>query len=370
MQMNKLTPCRRSAAAGVAAVRDPSPRSNVCHLFGRGTRHGSPWGWWRVPSGPAPGARAGILPALLVLLMLSALGWTSAALATATVNKQFTPATLDPGDLSRLRITLANSSLVALTTAAVTDNLPSNIKIANPPNPTDTCGFTGVTAAQGTSQVILTGGTVPAGTGTTDGQCYFELDVISTVAGNWANTIPKNGPSNGFTPGGAVSGFRALENAAVITNTTDAIATLSVRGLNRPTGAKTYSPSSALVGQPFTISIVLTNPNPNTTLPLTSFSDPLPSGMVVAATPGATLACTGTGAVNGTFAPGAGATAVTLTGGVIGSGGTCTLTVSAVVGTISGTSQSFTNTIAANAIGNTRGLTSASFNKTITVYTR
>jgi uncharacterized repeat protein (TIGR01451 family) len=34
-------------------------------------------------------------------------------LATTTINEQFSPATIDPGDTSRYTITLANTSLVA-----------------------------------------------------------------------------------------------------------------------------------------------------------------------------------------------------------------------------------------------------------------
>jgi uncharacterized repeat protein (TIGR01451 family) len=326
----------------------------------------SPRLWLSALIGRGQGVRATLHSVLVLLLLSGAMAWSSEALATATINKQFTSATVDPGDISRFRITVGNSSLVPLTAAAVTDNLPANIKIANPINAANTCGFTGVTATPGTSQIVLTGGTVPAASGT-DGLCYFELDVVSTVVGNWINTIPKNGPTNGFIPGGSVSGFQALEGGATITNTTDAVATLSVRGLSPPTGTKTYSPTAGLVGQPFTINIVLANPNPNSTLPLTSFTDTLPTGMVVATPPDATVNCTGTGAANGTFAPNAGASAMTLTGGTIGVGGTCTLTAKAVVSAITGTSQSFNNQIPANAIGNARGLTSAAFSKSITV---
>ena len=303
---------------------------------------------------------------MLILALTTAYGWTSEALATATINKQFTPATIDPGTISRFRITVVNASLVQLTAAAVTDNLPSDIRISSPTNATNTCGFTGVTATPGGSQIILTGGSIPAGTGTVDGQCYFELDVISTVAGNWINTIPKNGPSNGFAPGGVAGGFQATENAAVITNTTDAVATLSVRGLSPPTGTKTFTPSPGLIGEPVTLSIVLTNPASNgTTLPLTTFTDPLPTGMTVAPTPTASVLCTGTGAVNGAFSPSPGDSSLTLIGGTIGgttgSGGTCTLSVKVVVNSMTGTTQTFTNAIAAGAIGNTRGLTSLAF---------
>ena len=313
---------------------------------------------------------AGFCPALLMFMLLcGTLVWSAPALATATINKQFTPATVDPGDISKLRISIFNSSLVPITAAAVTDNLPANIKIANPVNINDTCGFTAVTATPGNSQIILTGGSAPAGTVIASGACYFELDVVSTVAGNWINTIPANGPANGFTPGGTISGFQATENSSTISNKDPASATLSVRGLSPPTGSKTFNPTAGLVGQPFAINIVLTNPNASTTLPLTSFTDPLPPGMVVAPTPGGTVTCTGTGAVNGAFAPVAGASSLTLNGGVIGAGGTCTLTANVVVSSITGTSQSITNTVPANAIGNTRGLTSATFNRSITVNT-
>ncbi len=305
--------------------------------------------------------------AMLVLLLSGTLGWTAEALATATINKQFTPATIDPGNNSRFRITVVNASLIQLTAAAVTDNLPANIKISSPTNATDTCGFTNVTATPGTSQIILNGGTVPAGTGTSDGLCYYELDVVSTVDGNWINTIPKDGPSNGFIPGGTTSGFQATENTVVITNTTDAVATLSVRGLSPPTGSKTFAPSPGLVGEPVTLTILLTNPASNgTTMPLTTFTDTLPAGMVVAPAPTSSVVCTGTGAVNGAFSPNAGDTSLILTGGTIGgasgSGGTCTLSVKVVVNSIgTNTTQTFTNSLAAGAIGNTRGLTSLAF---------
>jgi len=306
---------------------------------------------------------------VFLLLLTTTIGWTSEALATATINKQFTPATIDPGNISRFRITVVNASLVPLTAAAVTDNLPANIKISSPANATNTCGFTSVTATPGTSQIILNGGTIPAGTGTVDGLCYYELDVVSTVAGNWINTIPKNGPSNGFTPGGTTSGFQATENTVVITNTTDAVATLSVRGLSPPTGSKTFAPSPGLVGEPVTLTIVLTNPASNgTTMPLTTFTDTLPAGMVVALAPTSGVVCTGTGAVNGAFSPNAGDTSLILTGGTIGgasgSGGTCTLSVKVVVNSIgTNTTQTFVNSLAAGAIGNTRGLTSPVFSR-------
>ena len=316
---------------------------------------------------PAVGMRV----AMLMLLLSASLVWSTGVMATTSINKQFTAATIDPGNISKFRITITNTSAVALTAAAVTDNLPAQITISNPANSVNTCGFSGVTASPGSSQIKLTGGTIPAASGS-DGLCYFEVDVTATAAGNWINTIPANGPTNGFTPGGAVAGYQATENVITVTNTTSASATLSVRGLSPPTGSKSFSPSPGLVGEPVTLTITLTNPSSNnTTMPLTTFVDTLPTGMVVAPTPAASVSCTGTGAVNGTFSPSPGATSLTLTGGTIGgatgSGGTCVLSVKVVVNSITSTSQSFTNSISTGAIGNTRGLTSSAFNKNETI---
>ena len=308
--------------------------------------------------------------AMLMLFLPASLVWSSGVMATTSINTQFTAATIDPGNISKFRITIANTSVVALTAAAVTDNLPAQITISNPANIVNTCGFSSVSATPGSSQIKLTGGSIPAASGV-DGQCYFEVDVSATVAGNWINTMPANGPTNGFIPGGTVSGYQATENTVTVTNTTPASATLSVRGLAPPTGTKSFSPATIYAGETSTLTIVLTNPSSNnTTLPLTTFTDNLPVGMKVAPTPAATVSCTGTGASNGTFNPAANDTVLTMTGGVIGGstgvGGTCTLTVN-VVGTTTTSTATLTNAVAAGAIGNTRGLSNLAFNGALTV---
>ena len=219
---------------------------------------------------------------LFVLFLLINLGCIGQAWATTSINKQFTPATINPGDTSKFRITIYNTALVSLTNAAVTDNLPAQITINSTPNITNSCGFTGVTATSGSSQIKLTGGTIPANNGSVDGQCYFEIDVSATASGNWVNTIPANGPNNGFTPGGDIAGYQATENSTTVTNTTSASATLSVLTLTSPSGTKSFSPSSVYAGETSTLTITLTNNVATTTLPLTTFTDPFPTGMVVA----------------------------------------------------------------------------------------
>ncbi len=288
---------------------------------------------------------------------LALLGVAMAAQATTTINQQFNAATINPGDVSQYTITIANTSLVTLTSAKATVVFPAQITIAGTPAITNGCGFSGVTATSGTSSVVLTGGTIPAGNGTVDGSCTFKVNVTSTTAGNHIATIPAT-----TTPNGVTSGYTAKENGVDVFNNTSANATLSVNTLQNPTGSKSFAPSPAIAGDPVTLTITLTNPNAGATIPLTTVVDTLPGTMVVAATPTAGTTCSG-GAVTAT----AGANTITLSGGTIPAGGSCTFTAKVVVPTVTGTSQAFTNTLGAGAIGNTRGLTSPSFNQALTV---
>ena len=290
--------------------------------------------------------------------------WSGEAFSDTTITPSFNPATVNQGDLTKLRLTLSNSSTsYSLTNAAVTDLMPSQIVISNPANVVNTCGFNGVTATPGTSKLVLTGGTVPIGTLSGASQCYFEVDVVSTVVGNWVNTIPLTS-----TPSNTVAGYTALENGVTIFDNTpsqSASATLSVNSVSAPSGTKSFSPSTIYAGETSTLSIVLSNPNSGVTMPLTTFTDSFPPGLAVASSPTANVNCSGTGASNGTFTPAAGNTVLSMTGGIIGNGGACTLTVRV----IANNDATLTNTVAAGAIGNTRGLSSSSFSGTLTANT-
>jgi uncharacterized repeat protein (TIGR01451 family) len=313
---------------------------------------------------PFAGGLQGITPLRWSTLALMAAALISgSALATTTINHQFTPATINPGDVSVYKVTIANSSLVPLTAAAVTEVFPPQITIASPAGITNTCGFTVNAAAPGSSTVTLTGGTIPAGTGTVDGQCLFQLNVTAAAQGNWLATIPAN-----TTPNATTSGYTAIESGVSVFNTTPANATLAVNTMSPPTGSKAFS-ATRLAGTPMTLTVTLTNPNAAATIPLTSFVDTFPAGMQIASPPSPTINCTGTGASNGVVTATAGSGSATLTGGVIGQGGTCTMTVSVVVPTIATSPQAFNNALASGAIGNTRGLTSPAFNTSVNVTT-
>lgn len=295
-----------------------------------------------------------------------------AAWATTSINHQFAPAVINQGDRSLYTITFSNDSTSPLTgakatifldnTAALPNQTGGRISIATGTVLSNSCGFTSVTAAAGSNKIVLTGGLIPAGTISTPALCTFALDLVSTTVGTFHAVFPAN-----TSPSTTVTGYEATENAVTVQNGTTADITLQVNGLSAPTGSKAYSPSPAVAGDPSTLTITLTNPNSGATMPLTTFVDNLPTGMQVAATPAASINCSGSGAVNGTFSPTAGDTALTLTGGTIGSGGSCVIAVKVVVPSVTGTSQVFNNSLATGAIGNTRGLSSPAFNTNLTV---
>ncbi|MEO6125472.1 MAG: LPXTG cell wall anchor domain-containing protein [Ilumatobacteraceae bacterium] len=97
----------------------------------------------------------------------------------------------------------------------------------------------------------------------------------------------------------------------------------------QPTITKAFSPTAVAVNATSTLTFTLTNPN-SAALTGAKFSDPLPSGLQVAATPNASTTCTG----SPSWTPTAGATTLDFgqtTGATIPGGGSCTATVNVQV---------------------------------------
>ncbi len=313
---------------------------------------------------------------LLRWVIAAALALPLVAGATSTINLALSPATIYPGDPVALNVLITNSAQTPLTAAAVSLALPANVTLSSATASSNTCGFNASALAAGGSSVVLTGGTIPAAVNVgTTGTCEFVIALAATVPNSYGATIPANGPTlvspNTFTPGGSNAGYSAVETGTTVSNSTPATATLVVQSLTAPTGSLSFNPTTVLVGDSTQLSVVLTNNNASADLPLTQFSHALPLGFVVAGTPGAAVSCTGTGFVLGTLStPTAagvvtsGDSTITLTGGTIAKSGTCTLRVNV---TAPNTSGSVTSTVAANAIGNARGLASASFGGNVTV---
>jgi uncharacterized repeat protein (TIGR01451 family) len=113
----------------------------------------------------------------------------------------------------------------------------------------------------------------------------------------------------------------------------------------KPALTKAFSPTPIALNAISTLTFTLTNTN---TAPLTgaAFTDSLPSGVQVAATPAAATTC------GGTWAPAAAATSLTFSGGTIPASGSCTVSVH-VIATTAGPHGNVSGTLSTTESGTT-----------------
>ncbi|WP_315787769.1 hypothetical protein [Fischerella sp. JS2] len=258
--------------------------------------------------------------------------------AAVAVNKEFNPISISVNQTSTLTIQLFNSNFSAATNTSITDNLPSGLVIANPAMMSNTCGGT-VTANPGGTSIQLSGGTIPAATSGTPGNCQITLKVIASTPNTYVNTIVAN-----------------TVTSSQGTNPLAANATLTVSSGIPITGSKSFSPSTVHGnGSPTTMTITLNNSN---AFPLTNtgFTDNLPAGLKVATTPSASTTC-GSGTVTAV----AGSNTVSLSGGTIPASSSCTVTVKLEASNPNDFQDgNVKNTIVANNAITTEGITNTS----------
>jgi hypothetical protein len=250
-----------------------------------------------------------------------------------TLNKAFTPATINEGGISNLSITLTNPDPTApATVVSLTDTLPTNVVVTNPVSGlTDSCGLGFAPAAGASSVALLSGGIIPAG-----GSCTVTVNVTSAVAGTYNNQL----------------GVGALVTSNG-SNALPAVAPLDVTPFTPPqtpfvTISKAFSPTTinAGTGNASTLTITLSNPNTSDALLSFPLTDTLPPGMFIASAPGTTCG----GAVNATL----GGSTVTLAADGINSipgQRTCTVTVDVTAPV----AASYFNTILAGALITNQG---------------
>lgn len=133
-------------------------------------------------------------------------------LATLSGTKSFGTSPVPPNGRSRLKITLSNTNAVPIFGTAYTDNLvPAGMTVATNPNPVFSCNNSGgtgggqISAGAGTSTFTVSGLTIPAKVGTTNGSCDLSIDVLAAAAnGAYVNAIAA----------GAVTTGRGITNTA------------------------------------------------------------------------------------------------------------------------------------------------------------
>ncbi|WP_421906331.1 Ig-like domain-containing protein [Mameliella sp.] len=254
---------------------------------------------------------------------------TLAVVPPPAFTKVFAPDTLGAGQVSTLTFTIDNDRPATLdaTNLAFTDNLPAGVVVAATPNVVNTCSGT-VTAVAGNGSISLTGGQQLAG-----GACTIAVDVVAAAAGNYTNT------SGDLTSSMGNSG-----------PATDVLFVMPQPGF-----AKSFADPAIALGFDTTLTFTIDNSTSIIDATALDFTDNLPAGVQVAATPAASTTCTG-----GTLTATGGAGTIGYSGGTVAAGATCTVAVN-VTGTAVG-AQVNTSGDLTSSLGN-----SGTANATLTV---
>ncbi|MEC8195061.1 MAG: hypothetical protein VX228_01785, partial [Pseudomonadota bacterium] len=200
------------------------------------------------------------------------------------------------GLTSTLTYTIDASTIsTAISGMGFTNTLPSGMVLATPTGATSTCGGT-LTAVAGSSNVSLTGGALAA-----NGTCAISVDVFAATPGAYANTTSVLSTNLGDGASGS--------------------ATLTVNAAPQPPFAQAFAPDSMQEGQTSTLTYTIDNSGAFVEANTMAFTNNLPSGLVVASTPNITNTC------NGTPTAVASSSVVSLAGGTVAAGATCTLSV-------------------------------------------
>jgi uncharacterized repeat protein (TIGR01451 family) len=282
--------------------------------------------------------------------------------SAVTLNKAFSPPTINAGGISTITITLTNTgATAAMLTAPLTDKLPPGaVVVAESVNSTCIEPLNGFNIQRPTRQPrlqtvafrmpakILPWFTVSASKVT--------LATGTSIAAGSSCTVTFE-----VTAPGAGSYFNALAAGALQTNNGNnaapVVATLTVLPVP-PTLSKSFSPANIKSGKLSTLTIKLGNPTNNTIAKLTaSLTDTLPKGVVIASTPNASTTC------NGPLSATAGSSVVKLEGGSIPSKGSCKVTVE-VTASIAG---GHINTLPVGALHTSNGSNAAEAVATLTV---
>ncbi|MBN1814561.1 MAG: hypothetical protein JXA14_22165 [Anaerolineae bacterium] len=230
-------------------------------------------------------------------------------------SKSFAPDSIGLGGSSTLTFAIDNTaSVLAASNLDFTDNLPTGVVVANPPNGSTTCTGGTLTAMAGAGVISYTGGTVAAGT-----SCIVQVNVTGTSVGAHVNTTGDLTSSSG--------------------NSGPASDTLTVNP--QPGFDKEFAPDPIAAGYISTLSFTIDNTGSTVAASGLDFADNLPAGLVVASPPNGSTTCTG-----GTLT--AVASVISYSGGTVSAGTACTVQVdvtSNTAGDYANTSDNLTSSL-------------------------
>lgn|GEM_PF-851050 len=261
--------------------------------------------------------------------------------------KTFSPNSIQQGGTTRLTITLQNRTSAALHVTSLTDDhFGGLIPIVGTESTTCVNGV--VAAVESPASLTLTGAdatgaVIPSGSVATPGTCSFSIDVTAAAAGSYTNQILAN----------------SIVTVEGPTNLDPASKAITVYATGKGmSGTKTFTPSIIVAGNNTRLRIQLTAPADQDLTNLGFTDDLSAANMVITNSTAATNSCGGTLTAN------TGENVITLSGGSLAKGVTCTIDVY-VTSHVTGTQ---TNTIHASDITNTQGQTTANdFSRQLTV---
>ena len=311
----------------------------------------------------------------IIAAICGVLTFAGAGSAAAAINTSMTLAPggyanpITPGDVTAIRISLTNDNPAnAVSAVSFTANLGAGLRAVRvvPGSYICTAGAGGsapaagtVTATAGATQVTLAGGAIPAAAaGGANGQCVVDVEVTSIAANSVGTARIEVGDLDG------------VDNGTPVSNPSAAVQTITVLSLSPATLTKQFSATTAAVGNPFRMTVTVSNPNASRSLqmngagdsPAYGIEDLLPAGMALAPSPNPSTTCVG-GTVDVSNA-----NRVRLVGGVVPAAGSCNFQVDLVTTSSgSGYSTSLNNTInGTTGFHNNRGLTANNASRSIT----
>jgi hypothetical protein len=231
--------------------------------------------------------RRGLLTGVLVCAGLMVL---PAVASAATITESFSPASIPLTATSTLTFTIDNPG-GSLHTVMFDDALPSGVRVAG--TPTTTCALTGLASSGGPSDIEFTDAAL------TDSSCTVSATLRGAQAGHWDNPV-------NVTVDGTPTPVTASVDVVAPPSISAAFGT-TLLGLDGAT--------------PLTFTI--TNPNPTFSLTGVSFTDTLPTGLVVAGQPATADSC------DGVLTADAGTDSLGLSGGQLAPG-TCAVSATVV----------------------------------------
>jgi len=261
------------------------------------------------------------------------------------VTKKFTPNVIEPGERSVLRITFFNPTSQPAVNVGVTDTLPANVTVPVGAASSTTCSGATLSSTSGTFTV--SGANLSAASGGAAETCYSEIEVTSTIAGDYTNTIPIGGVTGTI---GGVTAQNSQPATDILRVKQPLVINKAIDGLTLDAGDPagfTTGGATRAIGASAPLVISISNPNA-AALTQATLTDTLPSGLVIAQTPNTSTTCAG-----GVVSAVASSNSVTLTNATIPGAGACTFTVD-VLSNITGT---YTNTIPTRAISTLEGVT-------------